>query len=155
MFQAKRVYGQANISTGTHEWFFSAREGEVGPFHCEEEAVKAFNNYIKSNIENGCDGGRSSGKHTKFSLLPNDSLIVNLNPSNPALNKKHDDELTQAGKSSLDLSSQEVTESFQYLKEEWEKERTQLQATIDDLRKRLDLETSERRKLVELLIHKL
>lgn len=46
-----------------------------------------------------------------------------------------------------------TTELLEALEKERMREREQMQATIDDLRKRLDEEAEERRKLTKLLTH--
>jgi hypothetical protein len=71
VFQAERIYSQSNPRTGLTEWFFSAREGNFGPFGSKEIATRELQAFIGSCIKNGDDGGRTSGKKTnKLSLEP-------------------------------------------------------------------------------------
>ncbi len=74
MFKAERMYCQANPRTGMQDWFFSSREGNIGPFASKESVKKALEEFVKFNIDNGCDGGRNSAKKTTLTLTPNDSL---------------------------------------------------------------------------------
>lgn len=60
MFKFDRTFPQSNPETDLMEWFFNAREGIYGPFSSKEKAVKAFEEFIKSNVEFSDDGGRSS-----------------------------------------------------------------------------------------------
>ncbi|HEY8218626.1 MAG TPA: hypothetical protein VIF86_00850 [Methylobacter sp.] len=41
MFEVDRTFSQRNAETGLMEWFFSAREGILGPFHSKKEAEKS------------------------------------------------------------------------------------------------------------------
>ena len=50
MFKVERIYCQTNIKTSLQEWFFSAREGDVGPFSSKEKATKALLEYKKSPV---------------------------------------------------------------------------------------------------------
>lgn len=71
MFRAERIYSQSNPKTGITEWYFSAREGNYGPFSSKEIAVRELHAFIGSCIKNGDDGGRKSGKeNSKLSLEP-------------------------------------------------------------------------------------
>ncbi|WP_213069389.1 DUF6316 family protein [Methylomicrobium album] len=69
MFRAERIYSQSNPKTGTTEWFFSAREGNFGPFDSKERATKELRAFVGLCIKNGDDGGRGK-KSTKLSLEP-------------------------------------------------------------------------------------
>jgi hypothetical protein len=76
MFKAERMYCQANPRTGVQDWYFSSREGNIGPFASKESVKKALEEFVKFNIDNACDGGRgSANKKTKLTLMPNDSLL--------------------------------------------------------------------------------
>ncbi|MBL1264357.1 DUF6316 family protein [Methylomicrobium sp. RS1] len=71
MFRAERIYSQSNPKTGMIEWFFSAREGNFGPFDSKEIATKELQAFINLCIKNGDDGGRGGGgKSKKLSLEP-------------------------------------------------------------------------------------
>ncbi len=61
MFEPERTFSQRNNQTGLVEWFFSAREGVLGPFQTKEQAKKSIAEFIQHNIKNNDDGGRSSG----------------------------------------------------------------------------------------------
>lgn len=75
MFEADRTFSQRNAETGLMEWFFSAREGILGPFHSKNEAEKAIQTFINFNIKNNDDGGRSSKRSVKLSLEPSDGSM--------------------------------------------------------------------------------
>lgn len=71
MFQADRVFSCHNPKTGLIEWFFSAREGNFGPFRDKITATRELEAFIKNCIKTKDDGGRSSGtKNTKLGLVP-------------------------------------------------------------------------------------
>lgn len=71
MFRAERIYNQRNPKTGITEWFFSAREGNFGPFGTKENAERELKAYISHCIKNGNDGGRgTSAKTSGLSLEP-------------------------------------------------------------------------------------
>ncbi|MDD2761176.1 MAG: DUF6316 family protein [Methylomonas sp.] len=71
MFQPDRIYSHRNPKTGLTEWYFSAREGNFGPFRDRTTATKELDAFIKHCIETGDDGGRKSGKKSsKLSLVP-------------------------------------------------------------------------------------
>jgi hypothetical protein len=71
VFRPERIYSQSNPKTGITEWFFSAREGNFGPFISKETATKGLQAFIANCIKNGDDGGRKSGKKTSgLSLEP-------------------------------------------------------------------------------------
>lgn len=59
MPQAHPIYCKINSVTNLKVWFFSAREGDGGPFFSKELAEKARQEYINYCIENALDGGRS------------------------------------------------------------------------------------------------
>lgn len=75
MFEADRTFTQRNAETGLMEWFFSAREGILGPFHSKKEAEKAIATFINFNIKNKDDGGRSSKGKLELSLEPLDGSM--------------------------------------------------------------------------------
>jgi hypothetical protein len=70
MFEADRTFSQRNAETGLMEWFFSAREGILGPFHSKKEAAKAIETFINFNVKNNDDGGRNSRRNVELSLEP-------------------------------------------------------------------------------------
>lgn len=71
MFKASRVFSHRNPNTGFIEWYFSAREGNFGPFNDMQTAAKELDAFIQDCIKNGHDGGRAKGaKNEKLSLVP-------------------------------------------------------------------------------------
>ena len=71
MFQADRVFSCRNPKTGLIEWFFSAREGNFGPFRDRVTASRELDAFIKNCIKNKEDGGRKAeNKSAKLSLVP-------------------------------------------------------------------------------------
>jgi hypothetical protein len=59
MFSADRVFSQLNTETGAIEWFFSAREGIMGPYISKDYARHMLLEFEKRCREQGSDGGRS------------------------------------------------------------------------------------------------
>jgi hypothetical protein len=62
MFDISRIFAQRSKQTDLMEWFFIGRnnEGIVGPFHNEEIAGLALQEFIKLKIEICDDGGRNA-----------------------------------------------------------------------------------------------
>jgi len=76
VFRAERIYSQSNPVTGVKEWYFSAREGNFGPFCSKENATKELQAFISNCIKNGDDGGRSGHKTKKLGLEPMYDFVV-------------------------------------------------------------------------------
>lgn len=57
------------------EWFFSAREGLYGPFYSKDKAEKELKRFIKFNVENTSDGGRTLKSNAKLTLAPLNSAM--------------------------------------------------------------------------------
>jgi len=72
--RATRIFIQRNLETGKTEWFFTAREGNYGPFGSKEIAKQALNAFIQRCIENGDDGERRLGK--RLSKLSRESNYI-------------------------------------------------------------------------------
>jgi hypothetical protein len=70
MFNADRVYSQRSASTGALEWFFSAREGEFGPYELRDAAEKMLKDFIARCLKTGSDGGRTQKSRPVLSLEP-------------------------------------------------------------------------------------
>ena len=58
MLKVDRTFYIANIITGEAEWYFQAREGNVGPYASKQEAHLMLQEFIKENIESKNTGGR-------------------------------------------------------------------------------------------------
>jgi hypothetical protein len=58
MFRSARLFSLTNHKTGAQEWFFSSREGDIGPFYCEDKAEYALREFVNFNIEMNNYGGR-------------------------------------------------------------------------------------------------
>lgn len=70
MFKVDRIFSQRNSKTGLMEWFFSAREGVLGPFENKAQAQNALKEFADFNIKNNDDGGRSSTSNIQMALTP-------------------------------------------------------------------------------------
>jgi hypothetical protein len=70
MFEIDRIFSQRNSKTGLMEWFFSAREGVLGPFENKAQAQNALKVFADFNIKNNDDGGRSSTGNIQMTLTP-------------------------------------------------------------------------------------
>jgi hypothetical protein len=70
MFSGDRVFSVFNQNTGAQEWYFQAREGDIGPYQTKKEAGLMLSKFIKVCIETGCTGGRGQGniKNTMSTL---------------------------------------------------------------------------------------
>lgn len=58
MFKVDRVYSLKNHKTGMTDWYFQAREGNVGPYQSKQRAEMMLNKFIQNCIELGHTGGR-------------------------------------------------------------------------------------------------
>jgi hypothetical protein len=61
MFEVDRKFYIAKI-TGEAEWYFQAREGNVGPYASKQEVHLMLQEFIKENIESKNTGGRDPKK---------------------------------------------------------------------------------------------
>ena len=68
MFEVDRTFSQRNNETGLVEWFFSAREGVLGPFQSKQQAKKAMDEFIQFNQKTNDDGGRNSTTKLKIDI---------------------------------------------------------------------------------------
>lgn len=68
MFEVDRTFSQRNNETGLVEWFFSAREGVLGPFQTKQQASKAMDEFISFNKKTNDDGGRNSETTIKIDI---------------------------------------------------------------------------------------
>ena len=67
MFKADRVFSVQNPINASNEWFFQAREGNIGPYGSKNQAELMLKNFIKSCVETEHTGGR--GQDTRESSL--------------------------------------------------------------------------------------
>ncbi len=67
MLKAERIFYITNQRNGKIEWYFKAREGDVGPYKSAEQAQSVLKEYIAECIEQGNSGGRNP-KDTKPSF---------------------------------------------------------------------------------------
>lgn len=58
MFTVDRVFSVQNPKSGLTEWYFQAREGNVGPYETKAEAKSMLQSFIKKCIETKNTGGR-------------------------------------------------------------------------------------------------
>ena len=72
MFKAERVYSSRNPHTGCVDWYFSAREGDLGPFDSKHGALKGLAEFIRNRVACGEDGGRSDHIQFRLALVPRD-----------------------------------------------------------------------------------
>jgi hypothetical protein len=80
MFKADRIYSQRNASSGKLEWYFQAREGNIGPYESRETAGKMLSEFIARCIAAADDGGRSKKASEKLSLVPLDDASIAFDP---------------------------------------------------------------------------
>jgi len=60
MFTADRTFSLQNKKTGLQEWYFQAREGNVGPYRTKKQAEEMLKKFIDTCIAAGATGGRDS-----------------------------------------------------------------------------------------------
>lgn len=62
MFSVDRVFAITNQKTGVAEWYFQAREGDIGPYESRKHAELMLKKFIETCIEHGFTGGRGNDK---------------------------------------------------------------------------------------------
>jgi len=70
MYRPDRIYSLTHPRTKVIEWFFSSREGEIGPYPSKDVARQVLADFVKRRIDLGDDGGRSGPR------LPDPHLVV-------------------------------------------------------------------------------
>ena len=78
MFKTDRIFCHRNVCTGCVEWFFSTREGDMGPYASRETAQRMLDEFIRRCIATGDDGGRSLEAQSSLSLVPMDECPIML-----------------------------------------------------------------------------
>lgn len=58
MFAPNRIFSMHRIATGKTEWYFQAREGNIGPYPTKSQAELMLEKFIQTCIELGYAGGR-------------------------------------------------------------------------------------------------
>ena len=69
MFKPSRIFSYNNPNTGITEWYFQAREGNMGPYASKYQSEIMLKDFVARCIANGSDGGRS-GNSFGLSLMP-------------------------------------------------------------------------------------
>lgn len=59
MFKPSRIFAVKNLTTGKNDWYFQAREGNIGPFTSSSQAEYTLERFVQHCIELGQTGGRS------------------------------------------------------------------------------------------------
>jgi hypothetical protein len=47
MSKSTRLFSRSNYSTGATEWYFKSREGILGPYHSQQTAAWALDEYLR------------------------------------------------------------------------------------------------------------
>jgi hypothetical protein len=68
MFKVERIFSVKNQKSGLTEWYFQAREGDVGPYKSKTDAATMLKSFIKKCIETGYTGGREKDANPRLSL---------------------------------------------------------------------------------------
>jgi hypothetical protein len=58
MFTPDKIFATQNQKAGKPEWYFQAREGNVGPYETRNQAELMLKKFIETCIELGYSGGR-------------------------------------------------------------------------------------------------
>jgi hypothetical protein len=69
MFKPSRIFSYINPQTGVTEWYFQAREGNMGPYASKAQAEGMLKDFVARCMANGNDGGRD-GNIFGLSLAP-------------------------------------------------------------------------------------
>jgi hypothetical protein len=92
MFEINRIFSTRNSDTGMMDWFFSAREGIIGPYSSKEQATKDLQEFVQLCIKVGDDGGRTKPESGRLSIMPKECPEV-VHQFNPVKKKKGIDSL--------------------------------------------------------------
>jgi hypothetical protein len=87
MFSADRIFSNRNASTGRLEWYFSAREGDLGPYGSRDVAEEMSTAFVARCLAAGDDGGRSKKASPGLSLAPLDREAKIFEPGKPRKGK--------------------------------------------------------------------
>lgn len=68
MFSVDRIFSVNNPKSGLPEWYFQAREGDVGPYKTRAEATAMLQSFIKKCIDMGYTGGRGKDENPLVAL---------------------------------------------------------------------------------------
>lgn len=82
MFNVDRIYSQNSPKSGMTQWYFQAREGNIGPYRSRQQAETMLKKFIQSCLETGQTGGRDGATQKpglQLNLLMNDELQGDLN----------------------------------------------------------------------------
>lgn len=69
MFEVDRIFSNTDHRTVDRQWFFSAREGTLGPYRTRLDAEKKLREFIGICIKNGETGGRGQ-KNNPSEIVP-------------------------------------------------------------------------------------
>lgn len=75
MFKPGRIFSIQNQKTGSIEWYFQAREGNVGPYQSKKQAESMLKKFIETCIELHQTGGREQGSKNSTEALQLQSLL--------------------------------------------------------------------------------
>jgi hypothetical protein len=76
MFNVDRVFCLKNPKTGMTEWYFQAREGNVGPYNSKQQTEMMLEKFIQTCIKLGFTGGRG-GEDKKGALSLQMQYFIN------------------------------------------------------------------------------
>lgn len=69
MFKPDRIFSAQQQKTGMMEWYFQAREGNIGPYETREQADAMLQKFIATCIELGHTGGREQKDQSTSTAL--------------------------------------------------------------------------------------
>lgn len=75
MFSPNRIFSTHNQKTGSIEWYFQAREGNVGPYGTRQQAELMLKKFIETCIELHQTGGRGQESKNSTDALQLQSLL--------------------------------------------------------------------------------
>lgn len=75
MFKPERIFSSRNPNTGNSEWYFQAREGNVGPYKTRIQAELMLKKFIETCIELKHTGGRQQENKNSPATLELQSLL--------------------------------------------------------------------------------
>lgn len=75
MFKPHRVFSVKNQASGKPEWYFQAREGNIGPYDSRVQAEFMLKKFVERCIELGSHGGRNSDKKDSSTAVKLQSFL--------------------------------------------------------------------------------
>ena len=58
MLKSRRIYSTLNMQTCSMQWYVEAREGRLGPYESQTQAINKLKSFVSYCVDKGHSGGR-------------------------------------------------------------------------------------------------